>query len=374
MLLIGLCFHKSHPNLFCLNITLLWHSLCHQTAIYGLNSLCLVNIKDILASSLCAFLPCFIELLSSFISNIRSCFHLIVSVWQLLHLLSASPCPSPETFILEPAASEQLCTLISRFPRCLCVHSLWIATIKTASASLPFFFHPLVPLCILLAGWLPACSASKPVTESNRLQRSLSESKVNGWLFEHILEVGGGQGGGKAQRWCVFSALLRKMLTGFVHLFTDSFTMLVSRLLYLCADLICLCFCEFICCGVPELLLGWSHYRRVFFFTHKQMVFIRAGMLVTLYVPRDWECERSTSCGCRLIICSSRLQINQLLMAEIQHRGQTQGKKRMKRLMRGKENGALEGQNKSAESKRETKRKVKRMGRNNADRLLNKLI
>lgn len=115
MLLIDLCFHKSHPNLFCLNTTLLWHPLSHQTAIYGLNSLCLVNIKDIVASSLCAFLPCFIEFLSSFISNIRSCFHLIVSVWQLLHPLSASPCPSPETFILEPAASEQLCTLISRF-------------------------------------------------------------------------------------------------------------------------------------------------------------------------------------------------------------------------------------------------------------------
>lgn len=31
------------------------------------------------------------------------------------------------------------------------------------------------------------------MAESSRLQRSLCESKVNGWLFEHMLEVGGGQ-------------------------------------------------------------------------------------------------------------------------------------------------------------------------------------
>lgn len=79
-----------------------------------------------------------------------------------------------------------------------------------------------------------------------------------------------------------------------------------------------------------------------------------------------------TSCGRRLIIRSSRLQINQLLMAEILHKAEKRGKKRMKRLKRGKGNGALEGQNGSAESKRETKRDVKRSWRNNANYSLNK--
>lgn len=79
-----------------------------------------------------------------------------------------------------------------------------------------------------------------------------------------------------------------------------------------------------------------------------------------------------TSCGRSLISRSSRLQINQLLMAEILHTAEKRGKKRMKRLKRGKGNGALEGQNGSAESQRETKRKVKRMWRNNANCSRNK--
>lgn len=74
-----------------------------------------------------------------------------------------------------------------------------------------------------------------------------------------------------------------------------------------------------------------------------------------------------TSGGRRLIIRSSRLQINQPLMAEIPHKAEKWEKKRMKRLKRGKENGALKGQNRSAESKTETNRKVKRMWRNNAN-------
>lgn len=40
-------------------------------------------------------------------------------------------------------------------------------------------------------------------------------------------------------------------------------------------------------------------------------------------------------------------------MAEILHKAEKRGKKRMKRLKRGKGNGALEGQNGSAESKKE---------------------
>lgn len=79
-----------------------------------------------------------------------------------------------------------------------------------------------------------------------------------------------------------------------------------------------------------------------------------------------------TSCGRRLIIRSSRFQINQPLMAESLHKAEKRGKKRMKRLKRRKENGALEGQNGSAESRRETMRKVKRMWRNTADCSLNK--
>lgn len=61
----------------------------------------------------------------------------------------------------------------------------------------------------------------------------------------------------------------------------------------------------------------------------------------------------------RLIIRSSGLQINQLLMAAVLHRGETRGKKRMKRLKSWKENGGLKGQKEIAN--REIKRKVKRM-------------
>lgn len=61
--------------------------------------------------------------------------------------------------------------------------------------------------------------------------------------------------------------------------------------------------------------------------------------------------------GRRLIIRSSGLQINQLLMAAVVHRGETWGKERMKKLKSWKENGGLKGQKKIAKS--ETKRKVK---------------
>lgn len=72
-----------------------------------------------------------------------------------------------------------------------------------------------------------------------------------------------------------------------------------------------------------------------------------------------------------MIIRSSRLQINQLLMAEILHTEEKWGKKRMKRLKKEKKNRALEGPIASAESKRETKKKVKRIRRNTADCSLN---
>lgn len=57
------------------------------------------------------------------------------------------------------------------------------------------------------------------MAESSRLQRSLSESKVNGWLFEHILEVGGGQEkvGTKGTAAVCFEALLRMMLTALMR-------------------------------------------------------------------------------------------------------------------------------------------------------------
>lgn len=59
------------------------------------------------------------------------------------------------------------------------------------------------------------------MAESSRLQRSLSESKVNGWLFEHILEVGGGQEkvGTKGTVAVCFQTFLRAMLTALMCLF-----------------------------------------------------------------------------------------------------------------------------------------------------------
>lgn len=77
------------------------------------------------------------------------------------------------------------------------------------------------------------------MAESSRLQRSLSESKVNGWLVEHILEVRGGQEkvGTKGTAAAPFQTLLRTMHAASMRpLFTDSFTSLVCMFSYLCTD------------------------------------------------------------------------------------------------------------------------------------------
>lgn len=211
MLLIGLCFPKSWPNSFFKKITLLWCSLCHLTAIYGLKS-CLVNIKDILVS-LCL----------SFHVSLNFSHHSFPAftpafIWSFLSDGNGASSPPRDVPPLKSFCHQSSYTLsipASLLHQRFCVHSLLTASFL----SLPFLSGPLVLLCILLAGQPPCllCS-SKPVAESSRLQRSLSESKVNGWLFEHILEVGGGRerwgcGGWESSRDIVCFSVLRTMFT-----------------------------------------------------------------------------------------------------------------------------------------------------------------
>lgn len=162
--------------------------------------------------------------------------------------------------------SEQLHTLISSFSS----PSAFLCSFTFDCIFLVVTISPW-PSCaaLHLAGWSAPCllCSSKPVAESSRLQRSLSESKVNGWLFEHTLEVGGGREGWGCGGWgvikrhsVVFQALHRTMLTTLMPFF---FTLLLFPLLNVHNLLIC----EFICsCVQGKLLLGWSHYWNIFFF------------------------------------------------------------------------------------------------------------
>lgn len=104
---------------------------------------------------------------------------------------------------------------------------------------------------------------------SSRLQRSLSESKVNGWLFEHILEVGGGQEkvGTKGTAAVCFEAFLGTMLAALRHPFFFFFAVVYIKLSY---------------CWSGHIINGS-------FWTHKphEVLYIHAGMLSTSCALRD---------------------------------------------------------------------------------------